>query len=86
MEAVVYRLGEGERHTAGSSEIMVKATGAETAGTFFLSESTIAPGVPGAPPHYHERLVDMFYVSAWKDSSPATSSDERSAREGRHPR
>ena len=62
MEAVIYRLGEGERHTAGSSEIVIKATGAETAGTFFLSESTIAPGFPGPPPHYHERLVDMFYV------------------------
>jgi quercetin dioxygenase-like cupin family protein len=62
MEAVVHRSGEGERHTAGSSEILIKATGDETAGTFFLSESTIAPGFPGPPPHRHERLVDMFYV------------------------
>jgi quercetin dioxygenase-like cupin family protein len=62
MEAVVHRPGEGERHQAGSSEILIKATGAETAGTFFLSESTIAPGFPGPPPHRHERLVDMFYV------------------------
>jgi quercetin dioxygenase-like cupin family protein len=62
MEAVVHLPGEGERHTAGSSEILVKATGDETAGTFFLSESTIAPGFPGPPPHRHERLVDMFYV------------------------
>lgn len=60
-EAVVYP-GEGERHTAGSSEILIKATGAETAGTFFLSESTIAPGFPGPPAHHHERLIDMFYV------------------------
>ncbi len=62
MEAVVHLPGEGERHIAGSSEIVVKATGDETAGTFFLSESTIAPGFPGPPPHRHERLVDMFYV------------------------
>ena len=62
MEAVVHRPGEGERHQAGSSEILIKATGDETAGTFFLSESTIAPGFPGPPPHRHERLVDMFYV------------------------
>jgi len=54
--------GGGERHQAGSSEILVKATGDETGGTFFLSESTIAPGFPGPPPHRHERLVDMFYV------------------------
>ena len=62
MDAVVHLPGEGERHAAGSSEILIKATGAETAGTFFLSESTIAPGFPGPPPHHHERLVDMFYV------------------------
>jgi quercetin dioxygenase-like cupin family protein len=62
MEAVVHLPGEGERHTAGNAEILIKATGDETAGTFFLSESTIAPGFPGPPPHRHERLVDMFYV------------------------
>jgi quercetin dioxygenase-like cupin family protein len=62
MEGVMHRPGEGERHSAGSSEIVIKATGGETAGTFFLSETTIAPGFPGPPPHRHERLVDMFYV------------------------
>jgi mannose-6-phosphate isomerase-like protein (cupin superfamily) len=62
MEAVVHRPGEEERHTAGNSEIVIKATDDETAGTFFLSESTIAPGFPGPPLHHHERLVDMFYV------------------------
>jgi quercetin dioxygenase-like cupin family protein len=62
MEAVVHRPGEGERHSAGASEILIKATGDETAGTFFLSESTIEAGFPGPPPHRHERVVDMFYV------------------------
>lgn len=62
MEAVVHLSGEGERHAVGDSELLIKATGDETAGTFFLSESTIAPGFPGPPPHRHERLVDMFYV------------------------
>jgi quercetin dioxygenase-like cupin family protein len=62
MEAVVHRAGQGERHLAGGSEILIKATGKDTAGTFFLSESTIAPGFRGPPPHRHERLVDMFYV------------------------
>jgi quercetin dioxygenase-like cupin family protein len=62
MEGVMHRPGEGERHSAGSSEIVIKATGEQTAGTFFLSETTIAPGFPGPPPHRHERLVDMFYV------------------------
>jgi quercetin dioxygenase-like cupin family protein len=62
MEAVVHRAGEGERHSAGSSEIVIKATGEETSGTFFLSETTIGAGFPGPPLHRHERLVDMFYV------------------------
>jgi quercetin dioxygenase-like cupin family protein len=62
MESVVHRRGEGERHTAGSSEILIKATGEDTDGTFFLSETTIAPGFPGPPPHRHERVVHMFYV------------------------
>jgi quercetin dioxygenase-like cupin family protein len=62
MEAVMHGPGGGERHSAGSSEIVIKATGEDTAGTFFLSETTIAPGFPGPPLHRHERLVDMFYV------------------------
>jgi quercetin dioxygenase-like cupin family protein len=62
MDAIVHLPADGERHSAGSSEILIKATGDQTRGTFFLSESTIAPGFPGPPPHRHERLVDMFYV------------------------
>jgi quercetin dioxygenase-like cupin family protein len=62
MKAIVHRHGEGEHQSAGGSEIVIKATGEETGGTFFLSESTLAPGFPGPPPHRHERLVDMFYV------------------------
>lgn len=46
----------------GASELVIKATGEDTGGTFFLSETTLAAGFPGPPPHRHERLVDMFYV------------------------
>ncbi len=46
----------------GESEVVIKATGNETRGSFFLSETTVEPGFPGPPPHRHERLVDMFYV------------------------
>ncbi len=60
--ATVHGPGEGERHVLGASEVVIKASGAETDGTFFLSETTIAPGFPGPPPHVHERLHDMFYV------------------------
>jgi quercetin dioxygenase-like cupin family protein len=31
-------------------------------GSLFLSETVIAPGVPGPPPHRHARLHDMSYV------------------------
>jgi mannose-6-phosphate isomerase-like protein (cupin superfamily) len=46
----------------GSSQVVIKAAGEHTAGSFFLSESTIEPGFPGPPPHRHEQLHDMFYV------------------------
>ena len=62
MSTVVHAPGEGERHAAGSSEVVIKATGDDTGGSFFLAESVIAPGFPGPPPHRHERLHDMFYV------------------------
>lgn len=62
-EPVLHREGEGERHAVGgSSAVIIKASGHDTAGSFFLSETTIEPGFPGPPPHRHERLHDMFYV------------------------
>jgi len=54
--------GDGEVHRAPFATIIIKATGDDTAGTFFLSESTIAPGFDGPPPHRHAQLHDMFYV------------------------
>ncbi len=63
MGAVIHEPGAGERHTPGAaSEIVIKATGDDTAGSFFLSESVIEGGFPGPPPHRHARLHDMFYV------------------------
>jgi quercetin dioxygenase-like cupin family protein len=62
MAALMHLPGEGERHGAGNSEILIKATGEDTGESFFLSESTIGPGFPGPPLHRHERLHDMFYV------------------------
>jgi mannose-6-phosphate isomerase-like protein (cupin superfamily) len=60
--AVVHGPGGGERHSAGQSEILIKATGDDTGGSLYLGEITLAPGFPGPPPHRHERLHDMFYV------------------------
>jgi len=64
MGAVMHRPGEGEHHAAGPLEIIIKATGDDTAGSFFLAESIIPPGFAGPPPHRHEKLHDMFYVLA----------------------
>lgn len=55
--------GEGEEHDIGAgSTVVIKAAGADTDESFFLSETTIAPGFAGPPLHRHERLHDMFYV------------------------
>jgi quercetin dioxygenase-like cupin family protein len=62
MGAVIHGPGEGERHAAGPSEIVIRATGDDTAGSFFLAENVIPPGFPGPPPHQHEKLHHMFYV------------------------
>lgn len=61
-EPVLHLRGEGERHEAGASSILIKAVSENTDGSFFLSENTIEPGFPGPPLHIHDRLHDMFYV------------------------
>jgi mannose-6-phosphate isomerase-like protein (cupin superfamily) len=63
MGAVHHPPGEGERHViGGQSSVTIKATGGDTAGTFYLGEVVVAPGFPGPPPHVHDRLHDVFYV------------------------
>jgi quercetin dioxygenase-like cupin family protein len=62
MEPVLHGPGEGEYHDAGPAQIYIKATGEHTGGSFFLAESTLAPGFAGPPPHRHRDLNDMFYV------------------------
>lgn len=62
-EALVRAPSDGERHSLGAgSSVVIKAAGADTDGSFFLSETEVAPGFAGPPPHRHERLHDMFYV------------------------
>ena len=62
MDAIIHRPGEGEHHPAGTADIVIKATGDDTGGTFFLAESTLDAGFPGPPLHRHRELHDMFYV------------------------
>ena len=59
---VFHAPGAGEVLQMGPNTIAIKATSDDTAGGFFLSETTIAAGFPGPPPHVHETLHDMFYV------------------------
>ncbi len=61
MTAVVHQPGEGER-VGGPTEVTIKATSADTGGSFYLGEVSAEPGFPGPPLHVHERLHDMFYV------------------------
>ena len=62
MTAVIYGPGEGETLAMGPNTLVIKATSESTGGGFFLSETTLAAGTPGPPPHVHETLHDMFYV------------------------
>lgn len=62
-DPTVLNAGDGEHHDIGAgSAVVIKAAGADTGDSFFLSETTIAPGFAGPPSHRHERLHDMFYV------------------------
>ena len=62
MGTIVHEPRDGERLAVGPSEVLIKATGEDTAGSLFLSETTLAPGVDGPPEHVHQTLHDMFYV------------------------
>ena len=62
MDALLHGPGEGEHHDAGPAQIFIKADGEHTGGSFYLAESTLAPGFAGPPPHRHRRIHDMFYV------------------------
>jgi mannose-6-phosphate isomerase-like protein (cupin superfamily) len=63
MKAVLLKRGEGERVTMGPASVTIKATGDDTAGSFYLGDVEIPPGFPGPPPHVHEKLHDMFLVT-----------------------
>lgn len=54
--------GDGESLTIGQSTLLLKAEVGDGDGTFYLGEGTLAPGFPGPPPHFHQHLVDSFFV------------------------
>lgn len=60
--ARVVALGPGEgRPIPGREEVVLKATGADTAGTVAVLEATSAPG-ERADPHVHHDNDELFYV------------------------
>jgi len=61
-DAVVVPPGAGETILVGGSAVVLKGTAEGTDGLLFLSETTLAPGFPGPPPHVHRELHDLFYV------------------------
>jgi quercetin dioxygenase-like cupin family protein len=58
-DAIVLKSGEGEQVPMGPFNLVFK-TGDHGELAFF--ESTVGPGFPGPPPHYHEGFVDSFWV------------------------
>jgi len=46
----------------GGSEVVIKATGEDTDGAFFVAEIVLEAGFPGPPRHFHERLHETIYV------------------------
>lgn len=61
-DAAVRGPGDGERIAAARASVLLKGTGDDSDGTFFLAESTVEAGYPGPPPHVHRELHDLFYV------------------------
>ena len=61
-DAVVRRPGEGHTLALGPNSLVFKAEVGDGDGTFYLGESTLAPGFPGPPPHRHDEHLDSFFV------------------------
>jgi hypothetical protein len=40
----------------GATAVVIKATGEDTSGAFFVAEIVLEAGFPGPPRHFHERL------------------------------
>jgi quercetin dioxygenase-like cupin family protein len=62
VSATVHGPGDGERLAMGASEVLIKATGEDTGGAFFVAEVILEARFPGPPPHRHERLHETLYV------------------------
>lgn len=48
--------------SGGPTRAVIKASSDATKGGFTMTDSTIAPGFPGPPLHWHREVTDSFYV------------------------
>jgi mannose-6-phosphate isomerase-like protein (cupin superfamily) len=59
----VLQAGEGRSFRMGPDAISVLLEGDATGGEFSILEASLAPGVPGPPPHvHHDGLEEIWYV------------------------
>jgi quercetin dioxygenase-like cupin family protein len=61
-DAVVRGPGEGDMLALGPNSLVFKAEVGDGDGTFYLGETTLAPGFPGPVPHRHAEHLDSFFV------------------------
>lgn len=66
MPALILRNGEGPTITFGGSSITYKSRSEMTNDALGFYEMTLAPNSPGAGPHYHKIMTELFYVLAGK--------------------
>lgn len=54
--------GQAPGLDVGGTRVGFLATGGDTDNRFGVSEHRMPPRAPGAPPHYHRGMTEMFYV------------------------
>ena len=63
-EPIVLQPGEGRSVEFGSgNRCTFKVVGQDTGGRFGLFEYAMGPGAPGARPHLHREMIEIFYVA-----------------------
>ncbi len=58
----IIRADEGPRIDVGGTPVSFLVGDQETGGRFGLTEHRLPPHAPGASPHYHLQMTEMFYV------------------------
>ncbi len=62
MPALILRQGEGPTVRMGPNSITYKTRSETTGDAVGIYELTLAPGMPGAGPHYHKIMTEMFHI------------------------